>query len=52
MGFGAKTPISAENPCVLGYDGTGIVEDVGSAVTLFKKGDHVYYAGDISRNGS
>jgi zinc-binding alcohol dehydrogenase family protein len=28
-----------------------VVEDVGSEVSLFKKGDHVFYAGDITRPG-
>ena len=39
-------------PRVLGYDASGVVESVGSAVTLFKPGDEVYYAGDISRSGT
>ncbi|KAI9281240.1 zinc-binding alcohol dehydrogenase family protein [Umbelopsis sp. AD052] len=38
---------------VLGYDAAGIVEEVGPKVTdLFKKGDHVWYAGLSTRNGS
>jgi NADPH2:quinone reductase len=39
-------------PRILGYDAAGVVEAVGSAVTLFKPGDAVYYAGDITRSGS
>jgi NADPH:quinone reductase-like Zn-dependent oxidoreductase len=38
-------------PRVLGWDASGIVERVGSAVTLFKPGDEVYYAGSITRPG-
>lgn len=39
-------------PRVLGYDAAGIVHSVGAAVSLFKPGDRVYYAGDVSRSGS
>jgi NADPH:quinone reductase-like Zn-dependent oxidoreductase len=38
---------------VLGYDGADIVEEVGpKAEDLFKKGDHVWYSGTVSRDGS
>ncbi|MEL0660366.1 zinc-binding alcohol dehydrogenase family protein [Psychromonas arctica] len=37
---------------VLGYDAAGIVKSVGENVTLFKPGDKVWYAGDITRSGS
>jgi zinc-binding alcohol dehydrogenase family protein len=37
---------------VLGWDAAGIVEQVGTEVTLFKPGDEVYYAGSITRAGS
>ena len=39
-------------PRVLGWDASGIVEAIGPDVTLFKVGDEVYYAGDITRSGS
>jgi NADPH2:quinone reductase len=39
-------------PTVLGYDAAGVVERVGSAVTLFAPGDEVYYAGSINRPGT
>ena len=41
-----------ESPRVLGWDASGVVEAVGPDVTLFKAGDEVYYAGDITRPGS
>ncbi len=37
---------------VLGWDATGVVKAVGPDVTLFKPGDKVWYAGDISRTGT
>ncbi|MFG0833984.1 zinc-binding alcohol dehydrogenase family protein [Aeromonas bivalvium] len=40
------------NPRVLGWDAVGEVVAVGQEVTLFKAGDRVWYAGDISRPGS
>lgn len=40
-----------ETPKVIGWDAAGIVEEVGDGVTLFKKGDEVYYAGDLTRSG-
>src|SRR5258706_6527995 len=38
-------------PRVLGWDASGTVEAVGPEVTLFKPGDPVYYAGDVTRPG-
>jgi NADPH2:quinone reductase len=39
-------------PRILGWDAAGVVDSVGDAVTLFKPGDRVFYAGDITRPGS
>jgi zinc-binding alcohol dehydrogenase family protein len=41
-----------DSPRVLGWDGAGIVEAIGDQVSLFKPGDKVFYAGDITRPGS
>jgi NADPH2:quinone reductase len=41
-----------EHPKIIGWDAAGVVEAVGDAVTLFKAGDAVYYAGDITKPGS
>lgn len=40
-----------DTPKVIGWDAVGVVEATGEAVTLFKKGDEVYYAGDLTRSG-
>ncbi|MET0423501.1 MAG: alcohol dehydrogenase catalytic domain-containing protein [Actinoplanes sp.] len=39
-------------PRILGYDAAGVVESAGPAVTRFRAGDEVYYAGDLHRPGS
>lgn len=39
-------------PRILGFDAAGTVAAVGSAVSLFKVGDAVFYAGSILRPGS
>ncbi|HWU68368.1 MAG TPA: zinc-binding alcohol dehydrogenase family protein [Stenotrophobium sp.] len=46
-----KDKIESE-PRVLGWDASGVVEAVGPEVTLFRPGNEVYYAGDITRAGS
>lgn len=39
-------------PKILGFDAVGTVTAVGDLCTLFKVGDKVFYAGDMSRQGS
>jgi zinc-binding alcohol dehydrogenase family protein len=40
-----------KEPKIIGWDVAGVVEGIGSEVSLFKVGDEVYYAGDITRPG-
>lgn len=50
---GRGTEIATENPPrIIGWDASGVVEDVGPDTQLFKPGDEVFYAGDITRSGS
>jgi zinc-binding alcohol dehydrogenase family protein len=39
-------------PKILGYDAVGIVTAIGEECSLFNVGDKVFYAGDMSRQGS
>jgi len=39
-------------PNIIGWDAVGEVEGIGDKVSLFKVGDKVYYAGDITKQGS
>ena len=41
-----------ETPRILGYDALGTIEAMGAAVTGFALGDRVFYAGDVTRDGS
>lgn len=49
--LGSARNVILKEPKVLGWDAAGIVEEVGEKVTMFKKGDAVFYAGDITRPG-
>ncbi|WP_343531755.1 zinc-binding alcohol dehydrogenase family protein [Pedobacter sp.] len=40
-----------EQPKIIGWDASGVVEAIGENVSLFKVGDEVYYAGDITKPG-
>jgi zinc-binding alcohol dehydrogenase family protein len=44
--------LDSPTPRVLGWDAAGTVEATGPEVTLFKPGDAVYYAGDVTRPGA
>ncbi|MBB3800668.1 zinc-binding alcohol dehydrogenase family protein [Xanthomonas arboricola] len=46
----ANAPV--ESPRVLGWDASGVVDAVGSEVSLFRPGDAVYYAGALTRPGT
>ena len=45
-------PVNAGEHRVLGWDAVGEVVATGEAVTQFKPGDKVFYAGDLNRQGS
>jgi zinc-binding alcohol dehydrogenase family protein len=47
-----RAGFNADTPRILGWDAVGVVADVGDAVTLFKPGDTVWYAGALTRPGS
>jgi len=50
-GRGKESP-AEDPPRIIGWDASGVVEAVGPDVTLFKPGDEIFYAGDITRPGS
>lgn len=43
---------AADAPRILGFDAAGIVEATGPDAALFRPGDAVFYAGDITRPGT
>ena len=45
-------PVDDGKWAVIGWDAAGIVKEVGDDVSLFKVGDEVWYAGDLTRPGS
>ena len=47
-----RAGVAVTEPRTLGFDAVGTVAEVGSDVSLFKKGDEVFYAGSILRPGS
>lgn len=47
----SATPPAGE-PRILGFDAAGVVEAVGTEVTLFRPGDEVFYSGNLIRPGT
>ena len=48
----AAKDVVLDTPKILGWDAAGIVEMAGEDVSMFKPGDEVYYAGDITKQGA
>ena len=48
---GSAAP-TGEGPRVLGWDAAGVVQATGLEVTSFHRGDEVFYAGSIARDGT
>lgn len=40
-----------EEPKIIGWDAAGVVVETGDDVSMFKKGDEVFYAGDMTKPG-
>lgn len=47
-----KQTIKKDETKVLGYDAAGVVVALGDEVSMFEVGDAVFYAGDLTRDGS
>ena len=47
-----RNPVVAGNMRILGWDAVGAVVEISSGVQHFKVGDQVWYAGDLTRDGS
>ncbi len=47
-----RNPVAVGNTRILGWDAVGEIVEVGSGVQHFKVGDLVWYAGDLTRDGS
>ena len=47
-----RNPVVAGNMRILGWDAVGEVVEISSGVQHFKVGDQVWYAGDLTRDGS
>jgi len=48
----ANAPPAEGATKVIGWDAAGVVQAVGPDVTMFKPGDEVWYAGDLTRPGT
>ncbi|MFI3263325.1 MAG: zinc-binding alcohol dehydrogenase family protein [Rikenellaceae bacterium] len=48
----AAKDLELEMPKIIGWDAVGVIEALGEDVSLFKLGEEVFYAGDLTRSGS
>ena len=51
-GGGPGAPRESDDIKVVGYDAAGVVVETGPEARLFKRGDEVFYAGSIGRQGA
>ncbi|MFC5050482.1 zinc-binding alcohol dehydrogenase family protein [Rubritalea spongiae] len=48
----ARPPFEGDEYAVLGFDASGVIEEIGGSVENFKVGDQVFYAGSLVRPGT
>lgn len=52
IGVRKSSHATLKQPKIIGWDAVGTVIEIGQKVTLFDKGDRVFYAGSFNRSGS
>lgn len=52
IGVRKSSHATLKQPKIIGWDAVGTVIEIGQKVTLFNKGNRVFYAGSFNRSGS